>query len=82
MQAADAVAANQYVATVQLPGGDTPMESVLVPGTDTAGLAGVLKSENKLMASFAVSQGGHVVFSVVETGDTEMVYRVTYTPTR
>lgn len=80
MQASDADATNQWNASVQLPGGDTPMESVLVPGTDTAGLAGILKSENKIQATFPVAQGGHTVFSVVLTGSAELTYRVTYTP--
>ena len=80
LQASDNDATNNYTATVQLPSGDTPMESVRVPGTDTAGLAGILKTENKLMATFPIAQGGHVVFSVAETGDAELTWRVTFTP--
>lgn len=79
-QAADNVAANNYVASVQLPGGDTPLESMLVPGGRDVGLAGVINDNDKFMATFGVAQGGHTVFSVVETGDTEFTWRVTYTP--
>ncbi len=80
IQAADNVAANNYVTSIQLPSGDTPLESVLVPAGRDVGLAGVINSDDKLMASFGVAQGGHTVFSVVETGDTEVTWRVTYTP--
>lgn len=82
MQAADNVAANNFVVSIQLPGGDTPMNGVLVPGGLTAGLAGVIDDRAELLASFPVSQGGHTVFSCVETGDTELTWRVTYTPYR
>ncbi len=80
MQSADSIATNNYVATLQLPDGDVPMNGVLVPGTDTAGLTGILRDTNKLMLSVPVSQGGHVVFGLTETGDTECIYRVTFTP--
>lgn len=80
MQAADNVAANHFTVSIQLPGGDTPMNNVLVPGSLTAGLAGIIDDRVELLASFPVSQGGHTVFSCVETGDTELTWRVTYTP--
>jgi len=80
MQAADNVAANNYTASVQLPSGDTPMNGVLVPGGLTAGLAGILDERVNLTASFGVAQGGHSVFSCVETGDTEFDWRVIFTP--
>lgn len=80
IQASDNVAANNYVVSIQLPQGDTPMNSVLVPGGLTAGLAGVIDDRVELLASFPVTQGGHTVFSCVETGDAEMDWRVTYTP--
>lgn len=80
VQASDNVAANHYVVSIQLPGGDTPMNGVLVPGGLTAGLAGVIDDRVELLASYPVGQGGHTVFSCVETGDAEMDWRVTYTP--
>lgn len=80
IQAADCIAANNYVATIQLPNGDVPLNGVLVPGTDTAGLTGILKESNKMQVSFTVTQGGHVLFSVTETGDTECIWRATFNP--
>ncbi len=80
MQAADNVAANNYLASVQMPGGDTPMNGTPVPGGATAGLAGVLDDRLALRVRFKIAQGGHCVFSVTETGDTEVTWRVTYQP--
>lgn len=80
LQAADNVAANNYEVSVQLPGGDTPMNGVLVPGGATAGLGGIIDERLDLQATFLIEQGGHCVFSCVEEGDTEMSWRVTYTP--
>lgn len=80
IQAADNVAANNFTVTVQLPGGDNPLTGVLAPAGETAGLPGVINSRNALIASFPVQQGGHPTFSCVETGDTELAWRVTYTP--
>lgn len=80
IQAADNVAANNYSVSIQLPGGDTPMNGTPIPGGATAGLAGILDERMNLTASFPITQGGHCVFSCVEVGDTEMTWRVTYTP--
>lgn len=74
-----ATAAANYTATIQLPGGDTPLNGVLVPASGTIGQ---LDDRNKLVASFATGQGGHAVFSVTETGTAVLVYRVTFRPTR
>lgn len=81
MQASDNVAANNYVASIQLPGGGTPMTDVLVPAGAAVGLGGVIDEREDLQASFVITQGGHCVFSCVETGDTEFTWRVTFTPT-
>lgn len=78
LQAADNVAANKFVVSIQLPDGETPLNGVPVPGSTTAGLAGVIDERTDLMASFRVEGGGHVVFSCVETGDTELTWRVTF----
>jgi len=79
MQADEANSTNSFNASIQLPSGDTPMESVLVPGTD-AGTAGILDEREKLLATFAVAQGGHCVFGVTLVGAAELIYRITYTP--
>lgn len=81
MAAADANATNNYLASLQLPSGDTPMNGVMVPqGSATAGVIGIL--DDRLMLGFiaTVAQGGHPVFSVVETGDSEFFYRIVYKP--
>ncbi len=81
MQSADAVAANSYSVSIQLPNGDTPMNGVVLPGNSAvAGVAGVLNSLDYLRASYPIAQGGHCSFSCVEVGDTEMAWRVTFTP--
>ncbi len=80
MQASDAVAANNYTVSIQLPNGDTPMNGVPVPGNGgTAGVAGVLDERMDLKASYPIGQGGHVSFSCTETGDTELFWRLTFT---
>lgn len=78
IQASDGVAANNYTATVQLPGGDNPMNAVPVPAGSVAGLAGVIDERECLTASFAVTKGGHCVFTLTETGDAECSWRVTF----
>lgn len=80
IQASDSIAANNYVASIQMPNGDTPMNGTLIPGTATAGLTGILDERLALRVRFRINQGGHCVFSCVETGDTEMTWRVTYNP--
>lgn len=80
MQAADNVAANSYAATIQLPNGETPLTAVLVPAGEVAGLAGVIDERVALVFSTPVMQGGHVVFTLTETGDTEVAWRVTFSP--
>lgn len=80
MQASDLIAANSMAVSIQLPNGDTPMNGVLVPQGDTAGVTGVLNSRNYMRASYPIAQGGHCSFSVVEVGDTELTWRVTFTP--
>lgn len=80
MQASDNVAANHYVVSVQMPGGDTPINGVRVPGGNSTGLAGVIDERTDLTVSFVIEQGGHCVFSCVETGDAEFSWRLTYTP--
>jgi len=82
MIAADNVAANHYVTSIQLPSGDTPLNGVLVPAGATAGLAGVMDDRLSLRLRFKIGQGGHCVFSFTETGDTEVFWRLTFTPNR
>lgn len=81
MGASDAVAANHYTVKIQLPNGDTPLDGVYVPqASQVAGVAGML--DDRLMLAFRarIQQGGHPVFGITETGDTEFFYRLVYTP--
>lgn len=80
LQASDNDATNNYTASIQLPGGDTPMNGTRVPGTATAGLAGILDERVDLAVRFKVNGGGHTVFSCTETGDSELTWRVTFQP--
>ena len=80
LQASDNDATNFYTASIQLPGGDTPMNVTRIPCGNSTGLAGVIDDRTDLQASFRATQGGHCVFSCIETGDAELTWRVTYTP--
>ena len=72
-------ATNNYTTSIQLPGGDNPMDGVRVPA-NAAGADGVIDERENLTATFPVAQGGHCVFSCVETGTAVFSWRVTYTP--
>lgn len=81
LQAADSVAANNYTVSIQLPDGSTPLNGTVIPGNSgTAGVAGIINERDALKLRFRIAQGGHCVFSCVETGDTELAWRVTFTP--
>lgn len=81
LQASDNDATNNFTVSIQLPGGDTPMNATRIPTGNSTGLAGVIDDRVDLQASFGVQQGGHTVFSCIETGATELTWRVTFTPT-
>lgn len=70
---------NNFTTSIQLPNGDTPWDAVLVPGNNPS-LAGAMDDRQKLQGTYPVQQGGHVVFSVDETGTATLTYRVTFTP--
>ncbi len=80
LQAADSDGTNFGTVSVQMPSGDTPMNGVRIPCGNSTGLAGVIDERTNLTATFPIRQGGHTVFSWDETGDTELSWRVTYTP--
>lgn len=80
IQASDNDGTNNYTVSVQMPGGDTPMNATRIPAGNATGLAGVIDERTDLQASFPISQGGHCVFSCLETGDAELSWRVTYSP--
>lgn len=72
-------ATNNFVVSLQMPGGDTPLNSVLVPGTNPS-LAGILDDRQKLMITRPIRQGGHCVVTLTETGAAILTYRITYSP--
>jgi hypothetical protein len=72
-------ASNNFVVSVQMPNGDTPLNSVRVPACNPA-LDGVIDERQNLTVSFPINQGGHCVFSCTETGASSLAWRVTYTP--
>lgn len=77
-QAADNVAANHFLATVQLPNGSNPFSNMICPAGQVAGVAGDIDARLAFRATFGVSQGGHCVLDLTEVGDTEIFWRVTY----
>jgi hypothetical protein len=79
MQGGLADIGNNYVVSIQMPNGDTPLNNVLIPGCNPS-LQGVIDERQNLTVSFPITQGGHCVFSCVETGATALTWRVTYTP--
>jgi hypothetical protein len=70
---------NNFTVSVQMPNGDTPLNSVRVPACNPT-LDGVIDERQNLTVSFPIMQGGHCVFSTVETGTSSLAWRVTYTP--
>ncbi len=72
-------ATNSFALTVQLPGGDVPVDSQIVPGTNPA-LAGILDERQLARYSFPVARGGHVTLSLVETGTAVCTVRTTLLP--
>lgn len=80
MQAADNDATNTYAATIQLPDNSTPMNGARIPCGTATGLAGVLDERTSTKLRFKVGQGGRSLFTCVETGDSELTWRVIFTP--
>ena len=66
-----------YTVSIQMPNGDTPINGVRVPAGATSY---ALNNNDKTQITLPVAQGGHTVFSCEETGGTELIWRVTYTP--
>jgi hypothetical protein len=79
LQAEKSDSTNICSVSIQMPNGDTPLNSVRVPGCNPA-LAGVIDERQNLTVSFPITQGGHCVFSVTEAGTNFLSWRVTYTP--
>jgi len=80
LQASDNDVTNNVTVSVQMPGGDTPMNTVRIPCGNTGGLAGVIDSRTCMTVTLPIAQGGHAVFSCDVTGSAELSWRITYTP--
>ncbi len=72
-------ATNYYELTIQLPNGDVPVDTQLVPGSNPA-LAGVLDEWQLLRMSFSASAGGHFNVSLTETGTAVCTWRAILLP--
>ena len=79
LQSNDNNVVNNFAVSVQMPNGDTPLNSVLVPACNPLA-TGVIDERQNLTVSFPINQGGHCVFSATETGTAALSWRVTYTP--
>ena len=79
LQAKDNNATNNFTVSVQMPNGDTPLNSVRIPACNPSD-EGVIDERQNLTVSFPINQGGHCVFSASETGSSAFAWRVTYTP--
>ncbi len=71
--------ASNNAVSIQMPNGDTPLNGVNVPAGAGA-VQGVIDEREKMMITLPISQGGHTVFSVAQTGASVMTWRVTYSP--
>ena len=70
-------ATNSFTASIQMPNGDTPLNTVKIPAGNADG---ELDDRKKLMITLPIAQGGHTVLSVTETGTAILAWRVTYSP--
>jgi hypothetical protein len=68
---------NQFNVTVQLPNGDVPLDSFLLPDS---GVDGAFNANDKYTVAFPVSQGGHVTINCTESGTAVMFIRCTLMP--
>lgn len=80
VQAADNIAANNFTCSLTLPSGEAPWLDVLVPGSATAGITGIIDDRLAMIGVYPITKEGHVTLSFVETGDTEVFWRVTSLP--
>lgn len=72
-------ASNSWALTVQLPNGDVPVDSQILPGNNPS-LGGVLDERQLLRLSFPASQGGHFTISLTETGTAIATWRAVLSP--
>lgn len=73
-------ASSSYDITIQMPGGDVPISAQRVPSGNTSALAGIIDNRTAFKYRGAVTQGGHCVFGLTETGTAVCAWRVVYIP--
>jgi hypothetical protein len=78
-QSSLADATNSYALTIQLPNGDVPVDSQIIPGNNPA-LGGVLDDRTKLSFVFRATQGGHFTISLTESGTAIAIWRAVLKP--
>ena len=72
-------ATNYYDLTIQLPNGQVPIDTQMVPAS-SSGNDGVLDSREYLEVGFAASQGGHFHVSLTENGTAVCAWRAILRP--
>lgn len=72
-------ATNNWVLTIQEPGGDVPVDAQIVVGTNPS-LGGVLDDRTLMRFSFNAPQGGHFTISLTETGTAIATWRAVLAP--
>lgn len=74
-------ASNRYNITIQMPGGDVPVDSQQVSaGQEGDALGGQLDDRYLDMWSFPAGQGGHFTIGMTETGTAIAMVRVVLRP--
>lgn len=74
-----ATAAARFVLTIQLPGGEVPVDSQLVQAS-SSGADGVLDEREVMTFKFNATQGGHFIVSLTETGTAVCMFQAILTP--
>lgn len=77
MQSNENTSTDNVEVSIQMPNGDTPLNGVRIPKGETSN---ALNINDKTQITLPIAQGGHTVFSVTETGNSALVWRVSYTP--
>lgn len=72
-------ATNNFTVTIQLPGGDVPVDSQIISGNNPS-LDGVLDERTLMQFSFPADQGGHFNISLTETGTAIAIWRAVLSP--
>lgn len=78
-QSSLADATNSYALTIQLPNGDVPVDSQIIPA-DNPALGGVLDERTLLRFTFPATQGGHFNISLTESGTAIAIWRAVLKP--